>query len=117
MTREDAITVLKQELSYLGGGPSPNIHEYEEALSVAIAALREQEREDPKPLTLDALRKMDGEPVWVKADHYGVYADVVHIMGQEDGERYVHFKINWRLQENGCGKTWLAYRHKPREEV
>ena len=63
------------------------------------------------------LRQMDGEPVWVKADHCGVYADVVHIMGQEDGERYVHFKINWRLQENGYGKTWLAYRHKPREEV
>lgn len=78
---------------------------------------RRKEREGPKPLTLDELRKMDGEPVWVKADHYGVYADIIHIMGREDGESYVKFKINWRLQENGYGKTWLAYLRKPKEEV
>lgn len=92
--------------------------DYVEACSVALAALRaQQERADQKPLTLDELRQMDGEPVWVKADHYGVYADIIHIMGREDGESYVKFKINWRLQENGYGKTWLAYLRKPKEEV
>lgn len=92
-----------------------------EALDMAISELRQEtnmaEIDHVKPLTLEELRQMDGEPVWIEADHYGVYADVVRIQGQEDGKRYVHFKINWRLQENGCGKTWLAYRHKPKEEV
>lgn len=46
MTREEAIHVLKQELGYLGGGPSPNIHEYEDALAAAIAALQEQDVTD-----------------------------------------------------------------------
>lgn len=85
--------------------------------AMAISALREQEeRENPKPLTLDELREMDGEPVWIRAKHYGIYADIVNIMGKEDGERRVHFSINYRLQENGCGKTWLAYRNKPKED-
>lgn len=69
-----------------------------------------------EPLTLEELRKMDGEPVWIKAKHYGVYADIVHIIGKEEGEEYVSFKINYRLQENGQGKTWLAYRSKPKED-
>lgn len=34
---------------------------------LAIAALREkQERLDPRPLALDELRRMNGEPVWVR---------------------------------------------------
>lgn len=88
------------------------------ALGIARIILREQEAkvvdfDQVKPLTLDELREMDGEPVWIRAKHYGIYADIVNIMGKEDGERRVHFSINYRLQENGCGKTWLAYRHKP----
>ena len=67
------------------------------------------------PLTLEELRQMDGEPVWIKADHYGVYADVVQVAGKDEGEARVRFKINWHLQENGHGKTWLAYRNKPKE--
>ena len=112
MTTKEAIKFA--EYAQIMSDGKPDVQEF---YKIAEAALREQEQEDPKPLTLDELRQMDGEPVWVKADHCGVYADIVHIQGQEDGESYVHFKINWRLQENGYGKTWLAYRHKPREEV
>lgn len=113
MTIEDAIKFA--EYAQIMSDGKPDVQEF---YKIAEAALRaQQERADQKPLTLDELRQMDGEPVWVKADHCGVYADIVHIQGQEDGESYVHFKINWRLQENGYGKTWLAYRHKPREEV
>jgi hypothetical protein len=87
-----------------------------EAEQMALVALREKaKREDPKPLTLEELRQMDGEPVWIKADHYGVFADVVHILGKDDGDAFIGFKINYRLQENGYGKTWIAYRHKPKE--
>ena len=66
-----------------------------------------------KPLTLEQLRQMDGEPVWIKADHYGIYADIVNLIGKEDGENWVSFKINYRLRENGYGKTWLAYANRP----
>jgi len=40
----------------------------------AALALREKaEREGPKPLTLDELRQMDDEPVWVKEyELYGI---------------------------------------------
>ena len=36
-----------------------------EMFGIALSAINEkQERENPKPLTLDELREMDGEPVW-----------------------------------------------------
>lgn len=65
------------------------------------------------PLTLEQLREMDGQPVWIKSKRYGVRGDVVHIMGLEDGKRYVRFEVNPYLQENGYGKTWLAYSYPP----
>ncbi len=38
----------------------------QEACEIAIAALRaQQEAEKNDPLTMDELREMDGEPVWV----------------------------------------------------
>ena len=92
------------------------LKKYMEAERMAIAALREKaEREDPKPLTLEELRQLEGQPVWIKAKHYGIKADVVRILGKEDGDAFIGFEINHRLQENGYGKTWIAYRHKPKE--
>ena len=51
------------------------------ALDMAISALRQQERvgEVNKALTLDELREMDGEPVWVQSPgvpEYGRWAIV-----------------------------------------
>lgn len=68
-----------------------------------------------EPLTLDELREMDGEPVWIKSKYYGVRGDVVRIMGQQEGERYVHLETNPYLQENGYEKTWSAFRSRPQE--
>ena len=44
------------------------------ACEIALQAMMEkQERENPKPLTVSELRKMDGEPVWVaEAESWGV---------------------------------------------
>lgn len=70
---------------------------------------------EPGPLTLEELRQMEGEPVWIVADHYRTYCDVVRIIGRDKGDAFVSFKINGRLQESGHGKTWNAYRHKPKE--
>ena len=60
MDRAEAIGALKG-LCMLSGTYA------KEALDIAISALQEQEcKENPKPLTLDELRQMDGEPVWAK---------------------------------------------------
>ena len=88
-----------------------------ELYELVLAALREkQERENPEPLTLEELRHMDGEPVWIVAKHYRTFADVVQVMGRDKGDDFVGFKICYNLQENGHGKTWNAYRHKPKEK-
>lgn len=87
-------------------------------LELTVEALREKlARENPEPLTLEELRHMDGEPVWIVAKHYRTFADVVYIMGRDKGDAFVGFKICHNLQENGHGKTWNAYRHKPKEET
>lgn len=84
------------------------------AFLLAVDAIREKaERENPMPLTIEKLRQMDGEPVWIVAKHHVIYADVVKIQGKEDGDAFIGFEINHRLQENGYGKTWLAYLYKP----
>lgn len=67
------------------------------------------------PLTMEELRQMDGEPVWIVANHYGTFADIVKIHGRDKGDAFVGFKICYRLQESGHGKTWTAYRNKPKE--
>lgn len=81
-----------------------------------LSAIREkQERMNPQPLTLDELRQMDGEPVFVKSL---VLSDeewcIVFV--ERDGEisAYVpsydppYFSIDY-------GKEWIAFRHKPKE--
>ena len=70
MTREEAIECLSERVS-IGKtceqscmvGFGVNFDTLDEALDMAISALRQQERfgESNKALTLDELRKMDGE--------------------------------------------------------
>lgn len=87
---------------------------------IAAAALQEKaEREDPQPLTLEELRKMDGEPVWVKpknADGGEGEWCVVHILSDKQ-----HFDVlipgiecMW-YESSTYIKEWTAYRHKPKE--
>ncbi len=62
-------------------------------------------------LTLDELREMDGEPVWIAkmAGSGGAWmlVDIEYELCREaHGEMAVF--------EN-CGKTWLAYRRRPEE--
>ena len=71
MTREEAIKILEYPVKKwsMEWDEREDGLSYYEALDMAISALRQQEhfREVTKkvePLTLDELRKMDGEPVW-----------------------------------------------------
>ena len=121
MTRERAAELLS-EVTVLDDP------EMAEAHRVAISALRHQEHfrdltKKVEPLTLNELRKMDGEPVWtVTAGVSGsgrwelctcetVCACPLHKVLRcvtADGE-----VTDYDLDT--YGKTWLAYRQKPEE--
>ena len=76
MNREEAIRWMEEEKSSFEHAPALNgcqmTKEWQDAIdvySMSIAALRQQETVTNRnglnePLTLDELRKMDGEPVW-----------------------------------------------------
>ena len=105
-----------------------------EANELALVALQEQEeRENPKPLTLEELRQMIGEPVYlefqgdiikssgwdvlksVKMTEKGDYLEVIR--GQlytiNGLERFSFQGGNFFARSYGY--TWTAYRHKPKE--
>ena len=67
MTREEAISILERVAHT--ESKWPGTYDTLEALDMAISALRQQETVSNRnglnePLTLDELRKMDGEPVY-----------------------------------------------------
>ena len=118
MTREDAIKVLRTESVEIGGN-AVSVARWLTALDVAVKALEDDNhfREVTKkvePLTLDELRKMDGEPVWVEFQdgsggcwglvHITVFTHIVFANG--------HFCT---VGKPYYGKTWQAYRQKPEE--
>ena len=116
MTNEEAIKVLRTESIELGGS-APSVCRFWEALDMAIAALRQQETVTNRnglnePLTLDELRQMDGEPVWVQSPgvpEYGRWAIVEGV-----GENCLFLRDDFTCHD--YGKTWLAYRQKPEED-
>ena len=110
MTREEAIKILEYPVKKwsMEWDEREDGLSYYEALDMAISALRQQEhfREGTKkvePLTLDEMRQMDGEPVWLV---------------NQNGGRWVIMSgvYLWDSRKNAdYGKTWLAYRQKPEE--
>ena len=86
-----------------------------DSCELAIAALRaQQKRDDSRLLTLDELREMDGEPVWI------VWPD-----GRIKSRWWIVGDAHWLemfsedLSVSGMrdyGVTWIAYRHKPQSE-
>ena len=136
MTREEAINVLENPDVSIGVaariGQDPEYwRKLKPALDMAISALRQQETvtnrnglkvveiDQVKPLTLDELRQMDGEPVWVEfQDGSGGCWGLVHIT------MFNHVVFAHVVFANGLyctvgkpyfGKTWLTYRQKPEE--
>lgn len=83
-----------------------------------LDALREKlEREKPKLLTMDELKKMNGEPVWVAELNYWAVVEVLD-SGIWAGVPFVNTSID------GVGVGWDAerrnlhcYRHRPKEKT
>ena len=105
MTRERAAELLSEVIVL-------DEPEMAEAHRVAISALRQQEtvtnRNDP--LTLDELRDMPYEPVYIVAG-YVSWWDIVSYAGME----YLYLKVEGSLPFRDYGKNWTAYRQKPEE--
>ena len=84
-----------------------------------IKALREAEevtaaQQPNDPLTLEELREMDGEPVWIiPMRGSGGFRTWMLVDAEYELCREAHGEM--AVFEN-CGKTWLAYRRKPGEE-
>ena len=107
MTREEAIEAIKCNW------PDSRYTILREALDMAISALRKQDhfREVTKkvePLTLDKLRKMDGEPVWVQSPGVPEYGRWAIVEGVGENCLFLHDDFTC----HDYGKTWLAYRQK-----
>ena len=112
MTNEEAIEAIKCNW------PDSRYTILREALDMAISALREQEHfrdltKKVEPLTLDELRKIDGEPVYC-----------VEITGREEwlfrrdggfADMYGEFTSDDFMVWDNYGKLWWCYRQKPEE--
>ena len=78
---------------------------------VTLDMLREQKTGMKNDLlTLEELREMAGEPVWVKS-----LSDIVQ-SGWNIAGRIGPYNDSQVLHHNDYGKTWLAYRRKPGED-
>ena len=114
MTREEAIEILRKNRPTSDQRPCGV--ELCDAVDMAISALRQQEhfREVTKkvePLTLDEMRKMPCEPVYIVAG-YVSWWDIVSFAGME----YLYLKVEGSLPFGDYGKNWTAYRQKPEED-
>ena len=111
MTIEEAIKVLRTESVELGGN-AVSVCRFWEALDMAISALRQQETVTNRnePLTLDELRDMPCEPVYIVVG-CASWWDIVSYAGLE----YLYLKVEGSLPFRDYGKNWTAYRQKPEE--
>ena len=110
MTREEAIEAIKCNW------PDSRYTILREALDMAVKALEDVTEKDVgknEPLTLDELRKMDGEPVWVQSPGVPEYGRWAIVEGVE--ENCLFLRDDFTCHD--YGKTWLAYRQKPEEKT
>lgn len=120
MPIKDAIRRIRNHMDVHRIGQYPHIL-IGEAFNLAITALQEKaEREDPQPLTIEELRQLDEQPVWVKPEGakagYGMWCVVNHNRLTRRVEAFIPGIENTWFEGEEYEKTWLAYRHKPKEE-
>ena len=76
---------------------------------IDLTALNRHAQPDNEPLTLDELREMDGEPVWI------VLAPDLRRWGLVDIANNCVEGFFSTPYFSDYGKTWLAYRYEPKE--
>ncbi len=127
MTIEKAIEILDPETrreAMKGIAWDKKIDTDQEACRLAIAALRaQQEAEKNEPLTLEELREMDGEPVFITHSRHGKSWCIIDWHGVN--KSWFYFSKTGTAEGMTAvpvaaatyGGYWLAYRHKPEEKT
>ena len=131
MTTEKAIEVFEGicelegiSMFYQPGGKAAKleISSIKKACQIAISALHTEQAMPPNaPLTLEELREMDGEPVWIQPAARGGKIPARWMLLEcfsEDADLYLFRPVSGISQGYtgiGCGRTWLAYRSRPEE--
>lgn len=115
MNRKEAIFRIKDHMEHHGIGKYPHL-KLKEALDMAIAALDTPN----EPLTLEQLREMNGEPVWIVEHpdwgHWELSADAEDYIADRDQDLY---GLKHDDPAGQCGLHvlgWLAYHHPPEGE-
>jgi hypothetical protein len=84
-----------------------------------VAVLEVLRRIDPenKPLTLERLRQMDGEPVWIKGSDAKTSGWAL-IKGKRE-KQIANCPDDWNISYylKDYGKTWIAYPRKMEQEA
>ena len=111
MDRKEAILRIKEHMKHHGIGKYPHL-KLKEALDMAITALSPPN----EPLTLEQLRKMDGEPVWiVDIGPHKWYGPGWAIVDRDNC--LVRTAKNWNpVFFERYGERWLAYRRPPERQ-
>ena len=115
MDRKEAVLRIKNHMEHHGIGKYPHL-KLKEALDMAIAALSPPN----EPLTLEQLREMDGEPVWIKRLKGLSVCDtgwaVVDVCPNQIRVWWFGSEVEDEPSEKDYGETWLAYRRPPEGE-
>ena len=117
MSIEEIIEELQNHASWLEMIGGRDAQKELKAVNAAIALLRTHpEAQTNEPLTLEELRKMDGQPVWVKAP--GVSNDIsgrwVIVEGVDLEDRTIYTRGDFSCHDYGA--VWLAYLRPPKED-
>ncbi len=114
-----AIAVAINSLHFNPNLSDVEIQSYELALAEIRDYMAQQEDEKNEPLTLDELRKMDGQPVWLfsNRDNFACWG-IVRVFTEIEGHP-ISVSCAERIYsgENYYEKLWLAYRRPPKEEL
>lgn len=121
ITRSEVVKLLMEEIDRCRRAPDLNGCEMQEewqrtidVCSIAVNAILEQEeRENPKPLTLDELRQMKDEPVYLKLFN-PLLNSGWHIIKAVTSDKIIY--RSWQsvfTTINGLGIDYNLYRHKP----
>lgn len=87
---------------------------YADSEEKAILKWNTRAADENPPLTLDELRQMQGEPVWVESKGFTGWAIILKVIGFTTDYVQADGKVKFR-HANGYRKTWIAYKRKPEE--
>lgn len=88
---------------------------YADGKQQAIAAWNRRPAPENKPLTLEQLRQMDGEPVWVDGKDYGGWTIFKANANKQVANCLDNVNLSYYMRD--YSKTWLAYARKPEQEA